>query len=74
MKLSPQAGSACDVLVTDGTLHYWLGNELVYGIAGANQEFILGVDVDSAKNGPSRCASVSDGPYHVPLWRAAQLN
>jgi transposase InsO family protein len=27
------AGSACDVLVTDGTLQYWVGNELVKTVA-----------------------------------------
>ena len=27
------AGSACDVLVTDGTLQYWVGNDLVKTVA-----------------------------------------
>jgi hypothetical protein len=50
------AGSACDVLVTDGTLQYWVGNELVKTVARQTEEEIRKKHADGTA--PTRTRSV----------------
>jgi transposase InsO family protein len=50
------AGSACDVLVTDGTLQYWVGNELVKTVARQTKGEIRKKHADGTA--PTRARSV----------------
>jgi transposase InsO family protein len=50
------AGSACDVLVTDGTLQYWVGNELVKTVARQTKGEIRKKHADGTA--PTRAGSV----------------
>ena len=51
------AGSACDVLVTDGTLQYWVGNELVKTVARQTKGEIRKKHADGTA--PSRVGSAA---------------
>src|SRR5437764_290940 len=51
------AGSACDVLVTDGTLQYWVGNELVKTVARQTKGEIRKKHADGTA--PSRAGSAA---------------